>query len=217
MTSDSVVRQLEAYGVVPVVELEKVETALPLADALHEGGLPVVEITFRTAAAAEAIRVITRERPRMLVGAGTILTTENLEAARSSGAAFGVAPGLNPVIVRQAHQAGLPFIPGVATATEIEQAISLGCRFLKFFPAEPLGGVAMLSPLAAPFRHVGVRFMPTGGIQKANIASYLKLDLVVAVGGSWVANRQDFASGAWEDVRRRAAEAVSLVKAARNL
>ena len=215
MAHVSLLEQLARHGVVPVVGLEEAATALPLADALAEGGLPLVEITFRTAAAAEAVRAITSQRPGMVVGAGTILTLENLEAAKASGAAFGVAPGLNPQIVRHSRQIGLPFIPGVATATEIEQALSLDCRLLKFFPAEALGGVAMLEALAAPFRHTGVRFMPTGGISKANLAAYLKLEVVAAAGGSWIAKAEDLAHGQWEAVRQRCRETLALAAEAR--
>jgi 2-dehydro-3-deoxyphosphogluconate aldolase/(4S)-4-hydroxy-2-oxoglutarate aldolase len=215
MAQVPVFEQLARYGVVPVVGLEETATALPLADALAEGGLPLVEITFRTAAAADAIRAIAGQRPNMVVGAGTILTLENLEAAKASGAAFAVAPGLNPHLVRHARQLGLPFIPGVATPTEIEQALSLDCRLLKFFPAEALGGVPMLKALAAPFRHTGVRFMPTGGISKANLSAYLKLDFVAAVGGSWLAKPEDLSRGKWDEVRQRCRETLALAAEAR--
>jgi 2-dehydro-3-deoxyphosphogluconate aldolase / (4S)-4-hydroxy-2-oxoglutarate aldolase len=215
MEQDSVFEELARYGVVPVVGIDEVATALPLADALAEGGLPLVEITFRTAAAADAVRAITSQRPKIIVGAGTILTIESLEAAKAGGAAFGVAPGLNPQIVRHARQLGLPFIPGVATATEIEQALTLGCRLLKFFPAEALGGVAMLEALVAPFRHTGVRFMPTGGITKANLAAYLELDFVVAAGGSWLAKADDLSRDNWDGVRQRCRETLALVTEAR--
>jgi 2-dehydro-3-deoxyphosphogluconate aldolase / (4S)-4-hydroxy-2-oxoglutarate aldolase len=214
--SQTVLDQLARYGVVPILGLDSAETALPLADALSKGGLPLVEITFRTAAAPAALRAITRERPQTIAGAGTILTIENLEAAKDSGAAFAVAPGLNPQIVRHARQLGLPFIPGVATPTDIEQALSLGCRLLKFFPAEALGGVAMLEAMAAPFRHVGLRFMPTGGINPDNLASYLKLDIVAAAGGSWLAKSDDFSSGNWDGISQRCREALGIAAAARN-
>lgn len=216
MLQPTVFDQLARYRVVPVVGLERADSAVPLAEALSSGGLPLIEITFRTAAAADAVRAIRRELPQVLVGAGTILTLENLEAAKASGAAFAVAPGLNPQIVRQARQIGLPFIPGVATPTEIEQALSLGCQLLKFFPAEALGGVAMLEVLAAPFRHTGVRFMPTGGVNSANLISYLRLDIVAAAGGSWLAQSADISSGKWDDVRQRCREALALVAAARS-
>lgn len=203
MKPETVLDQITALGIVPVIAIEQVEAAVPLADALLEGGLPVVEITFRTAAAAEVIRKITEERPKLLVGAGTVLTTANLEAARNSGAAFAVAPGLNPQIVRQAADLGLPFIPGVATPSEIELGLAMGCKMLKFFPAEALGGVPMIEALSAPYKHTAIRFMPTGGIQPGNLESYLRVATVAAVGGTWIAKKEDLAGAQWEAIRGR--------------
>ncbi len=191
------------YGVVPILAIENVEAALPLANALLQGGLPVVEITFRTAAAAEVIRVLAQECPRLVVGAGTVLTPANLKSAKDSGAAFAVAPGLNPDIVKRARDVGLPFVPGVATPTDIEMGLALGCKLLKFFPAEALGGVAMLEALSAPFQHTGLRFMPTGGLNLANLESYLKLQTVAAAGGTWIARKQDLLDGQWAEIRDR--------------
>ncbi len=213
--SQDLINQLAQHGVVPVVVLDSPDVALPLADALLEGGLPVVEITFRTAAAAEAIRLIRQQRPDVLVGAGTVLNATSLAAANASGAAFGVAPGLNPEIVREAQKLGLPFIPGVATPSEIEQGLALGCKLLKFFPAEALGGVAMLEALAGPFKHTGLRFMPSGGLTPANIGAYLKLDIVTAVGGTWLAKKEDFSAGDWQSIRERCRAAVAAVKSVR--
>jgi len=218
MSQESVLDRLAHYGVVPVVTIEKVEAAIPLADVLLEGGLPVVEITFRTAAAAEVIGKLSRERPRLMVGAGTVLAAADLAAAHANGAAFAVAPGLNPRLVKQAQALGLPFVPGVATPSDIEQGLALGCKLLKFFPAEALGGVAMLQALSAPYKHTGVRFMPMGGVNAANLESYLKLDTVAAVGGTWLARREDLAAGKWDDIRRRCRAALEAVaKARRNL
>ena len=150
-----------------------------------------------------------------MVGAGTVLTTANLAAARESGAAFAVAPGLNPRIVQQAREMGLPFVPGVATPSDIEQGIELGCSLLKFFPAEALGGVPMIEALSAPYKHTGVRFMPTGGVNPGNLESYLKLDTVAAVGGTWIAKKEDLASGKWDEVRNRCKAALEIVAKAR--
>jgi len=211
MTPTSISDRLARCGVVPVIAIENQEAALPLADALLRGGLPVAEITFRTAAAAGVIRQLTKERPQLLVGAGTVLTPANLEAARASGAAFAVAPGLNPQLVKEAQALGLPFIPGVATPSEIELGLSLGCRLLKFFPAEALGGVAMLEALAAPYKHTGIRFMPTGGVKPGNLGAYLKLDTVAAVGGTWLAKKEDLTSGKWDEIRSRCAAALKIV------
>lgn len=212
---ETVLDHLARIGLVPVITIEQVEQALPLADALLAGGLPVAEITFRTAAAADVIRILARERPQLLVGAGTVLTSANLEAAKTSGAVFGVAPGLNPQIVSQAWQMGLPFIPGVATPSEIEMGMSLGCKLLKFFPAEALGGTAMIDALAAPYKHTGIRFIPSGGVTTANLESYLKLECVAAAGGTWIAKPEDLKKGNWEEVAARCRAVVESVRRAR--
>jgi len=145
-----------------------------------------------------------------------VLTLANLEAAQASGAAFAVAPGLNPQIVARAQQIGLPFMPGVATPSDIETGLALGCKLLKFFPAEALGGVAMLGALSAPYKHTGVRFMPTGGVSPGNLESYLKLDTVATVGGTWIAKKEDLAAGKWADIRARCQAAVAAVAKARS-
>ena len=139
------------------------------------------------------------------------MTRENLEAASSCGARFGVAPGLNPQIVQRAKELGMPMVPGVATPSEIERALTLECGLLKFFPAEPLGGIAMVKALAAPYRHTGVRLMPTGGINSGNLVSYLALDVVAAVGGSWIATKDDLRHRRWDVVRQRCQDIGSLV------
>lgn len=217
MSQETILNRIAALGVVPVIAIEKLEAALPLADALLAGGLPVVEITFRTAAAAEVIRTIARERPQLVVGAGTVLTSANLEAAKANGAAFAVAPGLNPRIVQQAQQMGLPFVPGVATPSDIEEGLALGCKLLKFFPAEALGGVRMIEALSAPYQHTGVRFLPTGGVSTGNLEAYLRLDTVAAVGGTWVAKKDDLAAGKWSDICQRCQAALEIVARARGL
>ena len=209
--SEELFSRIAQLGVVPVIAIEKADAAIPLADALLEGGLPVVEITFRTVAAAEVIRKITKERPNLIVGAGTALTAAHLETAKASGAAFAVAPGLNPHVVKQAQAMGFPFVPGIATPSEIELGLSLGCKILKFFPAEALGGVGMIEALTAPYKHTGVRFMPTGGVSPANLESYLRLDIVAAVGGTWIAKKEDLANGKWDDIRTRCKAAVEIV------
>jgi len=213
--SEEIFRRVAQLGVVPVIAIENIDAAIPLADALIAGGLPVVEITFRTAAAAEVIRKLARERPQLIVGAGTVLTAANVEAAKSSGAVFAVAPGLNPQTVKHAQSVGLPFVPGIATPSDIELGLSLGCKLLKFFPAESNGGVGMLEALSAPYRHAGVHFMPTGGVNPANLESYLKLDTVAAVGGTWIAKKEDLANGNWLEVRNRCQAALEIVARAR--
>jgi 2-dehydro-3-deoxyphosphogluconate aldolase / (4S)-4-hydroxy-2-oxoglutarate aldolase len=215
MSNISVFQTIARCGVVPVIAIDSVEAAIPLADALLEGGLPLVEITFRTSAAAEVIENICRHRPELLVGAGTVVTTDNLKTATSCGAKFAVAPGLNPGIVDRAKQAGLPFVPGVCTPSDIEQALALGCTVLKFFPAEASGGIEMIKSLAAPYGHLGVRFMPTGGVNVNNLPAYLAVDAVLAVGGTWIAKREDLAAGKWAEIRERCKRAVEVVARAR--
>ncbi|MBO7653634.1 MAG: bifunctional 4-hydroxy-2-oxoglutarate aldolase/2-dehydro-3-deoxy-phosphogluconate aldolase [Kiritimatiellae bacterium] len=207
---NEVAEQFAAFGVVPVVEIKDEAWALPLADALIAGGLPVAEITFRTAAAEGVIRTLARERPQLLIGAGTVLTAENLERALAAGAKFAVAPGLNPEIVRAAQAAGLPFLPGVATPSDIERGLSLGCRLLKFFPAEALGGVKLLKAFSGPYRHMGVRFMPTGGINPDNLRDYLRIPVVAAAGGTWIARAEDMEAGNWDAIADRCRAACRL-------
>ena len=209
--TQNVYTQLSNLGVVPVIAIEDPKAALPLADALLEGGLPVVEITFRTAVAAQVIQTMRRERPNLLVGAGTVLTMENLEAALAAGASFALAPGLNPDIVKRSKDLGLPFIPGVATPSEIEQALSLGCSVVKLFPSELLGGVKILNAYGAPYGHTGVKFVPTGGVNLANLESYLTCKVVAAVGGTWIATKEDLATGNWQEIKRRCQAVVEIV------
>src|SRR4051812_49299164 len=209
--SEEIFSRIAQLGIVPVIAIEKVDAAIPLADTLIEGGLPVVEITFRTAAAAEVIRKMAKERPQLIVGAGTVLTAANVDAAKSAGAVFAVAPGLNPQTVKHAQSVGLPFVPGIATPTDIEIGLSLGCKFLKFFPAESNGGVGMIEALSAPYKHADIRFMPTGGVNPANLESYLKLGIVAAVGGTWIAKAEDLANGNWAEVRNRCKTALEIV------
>ena len=211
MTDEGVFQTISRYGVIPIVAIESADAAPPLADALLEGGLAIAEITFRTAAAAEAIERLNRRRPELLLGAGTILTVENLKAAVDCGARFGVAPGLNPKIVQEAQALRLPFVPGVATPSDVERGLSLGCTVLKLFPAAALGGVAMLKALAGPFGHTGVRFIPTGGVNASNLESYLSLSIVTAVGGTWIAKKEDLAAGKWQEIRDRCAQVAQVV------
>jgi 2-dehydro-3-deoxyphosphogluconate aldolase / (4S)-4-hydroxy-2-oxoglutarate aldolase len=200
MNEAQVYQRLAELRVVPVVAIDSVDAALPLADALIAGGLPVAEITFRTEAAAAVVRCLTSERPELLVGAGTLTSPEQVRVARECGAAFAVAPGFNPKVVRAAKEAGLPFAPGVMTPTDIEAALDAGVRVLKFFPAGAAGGIKMLSSLSAPYGHLGVKFIPTGGVSLDNVCEYLREKSVLAVGGTWLATRDDIAAGRWEKI-----------------
>ena len=213
--SEEILDRIAYFGVVPVIAIESVDVAIPLADALIQGGLPVVEITFRTSAAAETICRMTKERPELIVGAGTVLSVANLDAAKANGASFAVAPGLNPKMVKQAQQMGLPFVPGIATPSDIDAGLSLGCELLKFFPAEANGGIEMIEALSAPYKHTGVRFMPTGGVDHANLETYLKINTVAAVGGTWIAKKEDLSQGNWGEIQKRCQAALRVVKKAR--
>ena len=198
--------------IVSIAVLDRAEHAPPLALALLAGGLDVIEVTFRTPAAAASIAAIRAACPDMLVGAGTLLTAEQARQAKAAGAQFAVAPGLNETVVRAAQECGLPFFPGVATPSDIERALELGCRCLKFFPAEAAGGVPMLQALTGPYAHTGLKFIPTGGIGLKNLASYLALPVVVAIGGSWMAERKLINDGNWSAITALTAEAVGLAQ-----
>jgi len=200
--------------IVPVVVLDRAESAEPLAEALLAGGLDIMEITFRTAAAEESIRRIAARFPEILLGAGTLLEEEQVTRARDAGAVFGLAPGLNPKIIAKAKSMGLQFSPGVMTPSDVEQALSLGCTLLKFFPAEAAGGTAMLKSLAGPYGHTGVRFIPTGGITPGNLKEYLKLPVVAAIGGSWMVDKQLVNAGKWEEITRLTREALAAAASA---
>lgn len=202
-----------AKRIVPVVVLDRVESAEPLAEALLAGGLDIMEITFRTAAAEESIRRIAARFPEILLGAGTLLDDEQVRRAHDAGAVFGLAPGLNPRTIATARQLGLQFSPGVMTPSDVEQALSLGCQLLKFFPAESAGGTAMLKALAGPYGHTGVKFIPTGGITSGNLADYLKLPVVAAIGGSWMVDKQLVNDGKWAEITRLTREALAAAAA----
>ncbi|MHC5058268.1 MAG: bifunctional 4-hydroxy-2-oxoglutarate aldolase/2-dehydro-3-deoxy-phosphogluconate aldolase [Planctomycetota bacterium] len=197
--------------VVPVVAIESVESAVPLADALAEGGLPVAEITFRTEAAAAVMAKLRKERPDVMVGAGTILTVENLRKAVDCGAVFGVAPGLNPKVVEEALKLGFPFSPGVMTPSDVERGLDYGLKALKLFPAGAAGGPSFLKSLAAPYLHTGVRFIPTGGVKQDNLADYLSMSAVLAVGGTWIAKKDAIAGGEWDKIKANARGASEFV------
>jgi 2-dehydro-3-deoxyphosphogluconate aldolase/(4S)-4-hydroxy-2-oxoglutarate aldolase len=198
-------------GVVPVVAIESPALAIPMADALIEGGLPVAEITFRTDAAAEVISALRNERPDILLGAGTILSVENLEKAKQCGAVFGVSPGLNPAIVEKAGELGFPFFPGVMTPSEIEQGLGYGINVLKFFPSEASGGTAMIKAVTAPYKHLGLKLIPTGGVNMRNLEDYLKLPQTLVVGGTWIAKKDTIDAEKWDEIKKNAREAVKVV------
>ena len=208
----NMVETLGKAGIIPVIVIEKEEQAVPLAKALVNGGLTVLEVTFRTSAAAAAIAAIRREVPEAVVGAGTLLTVEQLKAAKAAGATFGVAPGFDPVVIAAAKAEGLPFCPGVATASELSQALTAGCKMVKFFPAEAAGGVKMIKNLLGAFRFTGVRFMPTGGVNLSNVADYLAVPEIACCGGTWIVPKDALAAGDYAAIEKLAADAAALVK-----
>ncbi len=208
----NMVETLGKAGIIPVIVIDDIEKAVPLARALVNGGLPVLEVTFRTACAAEAIQKIKAEVPGATLIAGTVLKFEQLVAARAAGAEACVAPGFDPEIVAAANRLGIPFCPGVATASELSQALALGCGMVKFFPAESAGGVKYIKDLLGAFRWTGVKIMPTGGVKPTNVADYLAVPEIVCCGGTWIAPKDAIAAGDWAKIEALAAEAAALVK-----
>ncbi len=204
--SRAIIVALKSMRVVPVLAIERVEDGLKMAEILDRCGLRVAEITFRTDAAEDVIREVTQRFPSLCVGAGTVLNTRDLNRAIQAGASFAVAPGFNPEVVQAAITQNFPFFPGIATPTDVEQAMAAGCRMLKFFPAEAAGGVPMLKSLIAPYRHLGVQFMPTGGITAENMQSYLSLPEVVAVGGTWLGKVAQINAGNWDAIEASVAD-----------
>ncbi|MEP7453943.1 bifunctional 4-hydroxy-2-oxoglutarate aldolase/2-dehydro-3-deoxy-phosphogluconate aldolase [Phyllobacterium sp. SB3] len=201
-------------GVIPVIAIERASDAIALADALLEGGLPVAEITFRTEAAAEVLAAIRDARPELCIGAGTILDTQSLKRAVDSGARFALAPGFDPAIVDASNAQSLPFYPGIMTPTDLTIATARGVRLAKFFPAGIAGGPKALSGIAAPFAHLGIRFIPTGGVTEATIGEWLSIRQVVAVGGTWIAKTEDIRDGRFKDIAKNAAAAIKIAQQA---
>lgn len=205
--------KIQETGIVPVVVLEDAKDAAPLAKALCEGGLPCAEVTFRTAAAEEAIRIMVKEFPQMLVGAGTVLTTEQVDRAVAAGAKFIVSPGLNPRIVKYCVEKGILIVPGCSNPSDVEQALENGLDVVKFFPAEQAGGLAMIKAMAAPY--VGVKFMPTGGINAQNVKEYLAYNRILACGGSWMVKGDLVKAGEFTKITELAKEAAAIVQECR--
>lgn len=210
---DSIFEQFKELGIIPVVVLDDAKDAAPLAKALCDGGLPVAEVTFRTDAAEESIRIISEQFPDMLVGAGTVLTTDQVNRAVAAGAKFIVSPGLNPRIVKYCVEKNIPICPGCTNPSDIEQALENGLKVVKFFPAELSGGLPMIKAMAAPY--VDVMFMPTGGIKPSNVRSYLEYDRIIACGGSWMVPGNLVKDGAFDQITALTKEAVEIVKEVR--
>lgn len=207
---DKVVEKIQKMGIVPVVVIENSDDAEPLAQALCDGGLPCAEITFRTNAAEKAIKTIHKNFPEMLIGAGTVLTTDQVNRAEKAGAQFIVSPGINATTVKYCIQKEMLIMPGTATPSDIELALELGLNIVKFFPSEPLGGLQMIKAIAAPYN--GIKFLPTGGINSSNIREYLKYDRILACGGSWMVKSDLIREKNFNRIKELTIEAVQIVK-----
>ncbi|MCR5255022.1 MAG: bifunctional 4-hydroxy-2-oxoglutarate aldolase/2-dehydro-3-deoxy-phosphogluconate aldolase [Acetatifactor sp.] len=210
---ERVFEEFEKTGIIPVVVIDDVKDALPLAKALIEGGLPCAEVTFRTDAAAKSIKVISENYPNMLVGAGTVLTTKQVDEAVNAGAEFIVSPGLNPKVVDYCIEKNIPVAPGVATPSEMELAMEKGLKVVKFFPAEAMGGLKFIKAVAAPYKDL--RFMPTGGINEENVEDYLKYDRIIACGGSFMVKKELIKNGDFEEIKNLTKKAAAIVKKVR--
>ncbi|EGR3132556.1 bifunctional 4-hydroxy-2-oxoglutarate aldolase/2-dehydro-3-deoxy-phosphogluconate aldolase [Vibrio parahaemolyticus] len=205
----SIKEQLKALKVIPVIAIDKAEDIIPLGKVLAENGLPAAEITFRSAAAVEAIRLLREAQPDMLIGAGTVLNREQAIAAKEAGATFIVSPGFNPNTVKACQEIGIDIVPGVNNPSTVEAALEMGLTTLKFFPAEASGGINMVKSLLAPY--TDIELMPTGGINPANIKDYLAIPRVLACGGTWMVDKKLIEAGNWEELARLTREAVALV------
>lgn len=208
-------KRLYTSGVIAVLIIDDANDAVPLARALSAGGVDCIELTLRTNSALDSVKRIAQEVPEVVVGVGTILSPQQADAAKEAGADFGVAPGMNPRVVQHAIQIGLPFSPGVCTPTDIEMALELGCRVLKFFPSEPSGGLSYLKSAAAPYMHLGVKYIPLGGVSAKNAEDYLRDSNVMALGGSWLGPRDLIQKKDWTSITKLACEATEIVKRVR--
>ncbi|MGF1450632.1 MAG: bifunctional 4-hydroxy-2-oxoglutarate aldolase/2-dehydro-3-deoxy-phosphogluconate aldolase [Opitutales bacterium] len=208
-------KRVASGGLIAVLTVDDAGDAVPLARALLDGGVDAMELTLRTPVALEALRRIVAEVPEMGAGVGTILTPDQADAAKAAGAAFGVSPGVNPRVLARCAEIGLPFAPGIVTPSDIEAALEHGCRILKFFPCEPSGGLPYLTSMVAPYRHLGVRFIPLGGVGPANLATYLDHPDILAVGGSWLAKPAVIEQRDWPAVTTAAREAREIAAKAR--
>ena len=204
--------QLRNSRVVAGFSIENVEDAIPIAKALLAGGIDVIELTLRSNCALAAVEKIAEVVPEISLGVGTILTPEQVVQVKEAGAHFGVSPGMNPNVIRKAEEIGLPFAPGIATPSELEAAIALGCRFVKFFPAEASGGRNYLKSISAPYKHLGVQYFPLGGLNAENMNHYLDLDDVIAIGGSWIVDSSFVIAKDWSGLAKRANEVRNVVK-----
>lgn len=215
MIPEALNKTISESGIVAVLVIDDAANAVPLARALLAGGVNVMELTLRTDAAIDSLKAIKAEVPEMIAGIGTVLTPDQVKAAHEAGAAFAVAPGFNPRVVGTAKEVGLPFAPGICTPSDIEGALEFGCNVLKFFPAETSGGLPHLKNIAAPYQHLGISYIPLGGVSAKNLSTYMGSPLVAAVGGSWLAKRDVIAAQDWDTITGNAREARDIISAAR--
>ena len=204
LMSEDIVRKMYQAGVVATLVVDELKHAVPLAKALVKGGVNIIELTLRTSIAMDAAREIIAEVPEAVVGFGTAITVDQIKEAAAIGVDFAVAPGCNPTILEAARSNGLSFAPGIMTPTDIEVALEHGCRLLKFFPAETSGGMKHLNSMAAPYKHLGIQFLPLGGINLKNAESYLSSPLIAAIGGSWIASPQMIHAEDWQQIEANA-------------
>jgi 2-dehydro-3-deoxyphosphogluconate aldolase/(4S)-4-hydroxy-2-oxoglutarate aldolase len=212
---ESTFETLIQSGIIAVLVIDSAEDAVPVAEALLAGGVDAMELTLRTPAAIDALRHIRSKVPRMLAGIGTILSPAQVTDVVEAGASFGVSPGMNPRVVEAALNLGLPFAPGIITPSDIERALEFDRKLLKFFPAETSGGLEYLKNIAAPYHHLGIAYVPLGGINEANCATYLESNLIAGIGGSWLAPRDLIHSKSWGEITSRAEKAIAIRNAVR--
>jgi len=209
--------EIAKEGIIAVLEMESEENAVPTAQALLDGGIKVIELALRTPAAIPSISLIAKEVPQMYIGIGTIIEAgQAATVKKENGVRFGVSPGLNPEIIREAVAADLPFAPGIATPSELEQAIYLGCRVVKLFPAEGMGGLSYLKSINAPYNHLGIKYIPLGGVSVDNLASYAQFSPVLAIGGSWIASKDMIKAQNWKEITKRARDAKEIWNSSRS-
>ena len=208
-------KKINDTGIIAVLIIDELKHAVPLAEALLRGGVDIIELTLRTPVAVDAAKLIKKEVPEITLGFGTVLTIDQVLSVVNAGADFAVAPGCNPKIITEAQNQGLSFAPGIMTPTDIEIALELGCRILKFFPAETSGGMAHLQSMVAPYQHLGLKFIPLGGCNINNASSYLQSDLIAAIGGSWIAKRGLIQAENWSGITQNAKEITNLIKQVR--
>lgn len=206
-----IIENIYKAGVIAVLVIDEVKHAVPLAQALLAGGVDIIELTLRTQAAMDAARTIKNEVPEITLGLGTVLTVEQVNAAAEIGVDFAVAPGCNPKVISAAREHGVSFAPGIMTPTDIEIAIELGCRVLKYFPAETSGGIKHLANMAAPYQYLDLKFIPLGGLSITNAGSYIQSSLITAIGGSWIAKRPMIQAEDWEAITNNAKQIRSLI------